>query len=236
MKNENKIVTIHQPSYFPWLGLLHKINKADCYIYMDEVQLSDSSFQHRNVFLTNSGIKKFLVVNISKKDYKKKKISELNLSNTNWNKEHLVLLTEYYKKHPFFLEIFPYLEKFFNQPYSNLNEVLYHSMKLTFKLLKIETELIKMSNLNYDNSKTRGDLVIELILRTEFNKYLSGKGAKEYMDMDEFKKNEISVEFQEFNHPRYNQRGVSDFIPGLSVLDLLFNEGIEKSREIFHSI
>ena len=49
------ITAIHQPSYFPWLGWMDKINKCDQFILMDEVQLSDRAYQHRNLFLTNTG-------------------------------------------------------------------------------------------------------------------------------------------------------------------------------------
>ncbi|HEY3277770.1 MAG TPA: WbqC family protein, partial [Syntrophorhabdaceae bacterium] len=60
------ILSIHQPSYFPWLGLLDKIAKSDVYMVMDEVQLTDAAYQHRNIFLTADGKIKYLTIPFKK--------------------------------------------------------------------------------------------------------------------------------------------------------------------------
>jgi len=62
--------SIHQPGYFPWLGLLHKFLNSDTVVLLDDVQLSDSAYQHRNQFLTRQGVVKILTVGIQKKGYK----------------------------------------------------------------------------------------------------------------------------------------------------------------------
>ena len=62
-------VCAHQPSYFPWLGLLDKIAKSDLYIFEDEVQMNVRAYQHRNIFLRNDGTVSYLTVNIHRKGY-----------------------------------------------------------------------------------------------------------------------------------------------------------------------
>jgi len=32
------IVSIHQPNYLPWMGLMHKILESDIFIVLDDVQ------------------------------------------------------------------------------------------------------------------------------------------------------------------------------------------------------
>ena len=65
--------------------------------------------------------------------------------------------------------------------------------------------------------------------------YLSGIGAKDYYDNKPFEEANIKVLWQDFKHPVYPQLH-GEFIPYLSSIDLLFNCGIKKSREILRSI
>jgi len=58
----------------------------------------------------------------------------------------------------------------------------------------------------------------------------SGPGSKRYIDESEFKKRNIELTWQEYEHPKYNQL-FGEFVPYLSVLDLLFNHG-EEAKEV----
>ena len=58
---------------------------------------------------------------------------------------------------------------------------------------------------------------------------------KNYLDVDLFEKNNIKVEFQDFNSKiEYSQVGES-FLPGLSILDALFNIGSEKTKDLIYN-
>ncbi len=233
----NKLVSIHQPSYFLWLGLLDKIIKSDMYIYMDEVQLTDRAYQNRNLFLSINGVEKMLTINISKQGYREKKISQLQITNPNWYNEHYNFIKENYKKHPFYEEINPFISEFFEQNKNtiSLSTVIYNSMILVFNLLDIKTEVMKMSEIKYDVLKTNSDLIKELVQCVGSTKYLSGTGGKNYMDLEDFKNSGIDVVFQEFSHPVYPQKNSETFVAGLSVLDVLFNCGIDKTRQLLNS-
>ena len=52
--------------------------------------------------------------------------------------------------------------------------------------------------------------------------------------MEEFKKSNIPVEFQKFQHPVYKQIH-GKFIPEMSIIDLLFNEGKDVAKEILQN-
>jgi hypothetical protein len=61
--------------------------------------------------------------------------------------------------------------------------------------------------------------------------YLAGSGGHGYMDMEKYERNQVKVDFQEFNHPVYRQL-FGDFMPFMSVIDLIFNHGHESLQII----
>lgn len=227
------ILSIHQPSYFPWLGLLHKIAKSDVYMVMDEVQLSDSAFQNRNIFLSPDGKEKFLTIGFNKKGYLSRRFCDLEITQSDWQEKHLNMLRSYYGKHPFFAEVSPYLEPVFSNKYPLLLSPVFDSMLVCMRMLDISTQVIFQHELQYDRETKKSDLVLSLVKATVADVYLAGVGSKDYMQLDTFQAQNIRVIFNQFVHPVYQQKYQSKFQPGMSCLDLLFNVGICRAREIF---
>jgi len=227
------ILSIHQPSYFPWLGLLQKIAKSDVYILMDEVQLSDSAYQNRNLFLTNDGKVKYLTIPFDRKGYLDKPFCNLDIADDGWRQKHRDFIINNYRKHPGFAEIIPSLEEFFGCEYLSLCDAVVASMKLAMELFGIKTKVLLQSQLQYDRSLRKGDLVIDLIRAAGADVYLSGTGARDYLDESKFGTG-IRLEYSVFQHPVYPQRGGVEFVSGLSCLDMLFNQGLADARRLFY--
>ena len=61
---------------------------------------------------------------------------------------------------------------------------------------------------------------------------ITGSGSYNYLDQSKFKKANIKIEFNEINHPVYNQKNSDLFIPGLSILDLIMNCGLKKTEKL----
>jgi hypothetical protein len=60
-------------------------------------------------------------------------------------------------------------------------------------------------------------------------------GGQDYLVQSDFERGGIEVKFQQFFLPEYKQCfPKAGFIPGLSILDLLFNEGVG-SKDIIKS-
>lgn len=224
------ILSIHQPSYFPWLGLLEKIRNSDVYMVMDEVRLSDSGYQHRNLFLTSDGREKFLTIPLVKKDYLKTPLREIRIAPQNWRAKHMNFIKENYGKHPFAGEIMPEIEAFFSVDYQRLVDAAVASMRLTFRLFRIATKITFQSDMSYDRSLHRGDLVLALVRAAGADCYLSGTGARAYLDESAF--GGLALRYSEFTHPFYAQHGRDGFCAGLSSLDALFNLGAERARAL----
>lgn len=230
------IVSIHQPSYFPWIGLLDKINKSDVYVYLDTVQLTDSGYQNRNIFLDNQFKEQLLTIPINKKNYINKKIVELELNNKLWQKKHNKFIYFNYKKHPFFDEIYPFVNCFYNSEYNTLSDVLFESMKLIIDLIGIETTIIKASELELNQTLRKEEMLFDILSITNASIYLSGIGAKSYQKNENFEEKNIKLIYQKISPPAYSQYKNDNFIYGLSSLDMLFNIGIKQSTQLLGNI
>ncbi len=77
-------------------------------------------------------------------------------------------------------------------------------------------------------------MVLDLCKEVKADIYLSGNGARKYMDVSSFEAEGIKVQFQKFTLPEYSQMYTESFVPGLCGLDMLFNIGIEASRELLN--
>ena len=81
------------------------------------------------------------------------------------------------------------------------------------------------------------DLLIYLTKKVGGTSYLSGGGGRKYMEVEKFSQHGLSLNFLDFRRVDYRQQ-FGEFIPNLSIVDLLFNEGqgalrlIKESAEI----
>jgi hypothetical protein len=225
------ILSIHQPSYFPWLGMLDKIRKCDVFMVMDEVQLSDSAYQHRNVLLTADGTPKFLTIPFVRKNYLKKQFREIEIASPDWRTKHLNFILNAYRKHPFAYEIMPRIEEFYATEYHMLTDAVVSSMRLAFDIFGIGARVIFQSEVEYDRAFRRGNLVVALARAAGADCYLSGSGARAYLDESAFDE-QLKLRYNHFRHPTYSQRGVREFQPGMACLDALFNLGVDGSRAL----
>jgi hypothetical protein len=225
------ILSIHQPGYFPWLGLLDKISRSDALIVLDEVQLSDSLYQHRNLFATADGPPKFLTIPIVKKGYRGLSFRDIQIASADWRVRHRNFLWNSYRKHAFADEVMPRVETYFRADYSSLCDAVVASMRLSLEFFGINSKVIFQSDMDYDRSLRRGDLILSLVRATGATCYLSGAGAKAYLDESAFS-GDLSLRYNAFKHPVYPQKGGLPFQEGLSCLDALFNLGVKGARSL----
>jgi hypothetical protein len=89
-------------------------------------------------------------------------------------------------------------------------------------VLKINTKFILASDLSSKGQKT--ERLVSILDEVGAHEYISGPAAKSYVDVDAFKKAGVPLYWYNFGHPTYPQL-FGEFVPYLSVVDLLMNVG-----------
>ena len=214
------MIAIHQSQFLPWVPYLFKMLKSDIFVLLDDVQFQKNGLQNRNQIKTPSGA---IWLTLPVKFRLGDKINEVVISNEISLNKIIKTITHNYKRSPFYSDVLPLIESVFHK-----NDKLL--LDINNKLLTGILDLIGFScNIRYssqiETTQVKDDLVIEIIKYFGEKEYLSGKGALDYMDLNKFKKEGISVftydcECVEYPQQWNRQQG---FIPDLSVLDLLFN-------------
>jgi len=224
------IVAIHQPNYLPWLGYFNKMARSDVFVLFDDVQLvRGKSFMTRNRVKAANGAQ-WLTVPVKGKSELSLIKETLIVQDGKWQRKHWRTIQLSYKKAPYFDRYEAKFSQIYDASWEKLSELNVTLIKLIKDLLGINATLVLSSEMHIE---ARGDeKILSIVRELKADKYITGEGegSKRYIAEEEFKENNIELIYQHFEHPPYHQLW-GDFIPNLSVIDLLFNEG-EKSLEI----
>jgi len=216
-------VAIHQPNYLPYIGYFQKMELSDMFVILDNVKFSKDSYIQRTKIRTPDNWM-WLTIPIEKK-YASRYIKDVSLpTDKKWLRKHKISIISNYSKCPFFDEEF--IEEYFieGENFKKLQEWNEFGIFYLKDRLNIKTDIIKASDLNLDENLKSTDLLVEIVNQVGGDTYISGAGGRKYMDISKFGKNDISLEYFEFEPFEYQQRW-NGFEPYLSAMDLMFNLG-----------
>jgi hypothetical protein len=215
------IVAIHQPNFLPWLGYFYKVAKCDVFVFLDDAQYSKNSFINRNKVKTSQDAI-WLTVPVSFKFGEL--INEVKINNQiPWREKHLKTFEMNYKRADFFEDVFEIIKGIYcSKDWQNLSDLNISLAEAIACYLGLNTPFVKSSTLSVEAKST--ELLMQIVKKVGGDIYLSGFGGVKYQEETEFAKAGIKLMYSDFNHPVYKQLW-GDFIPNLSVMDLLFNAG-----------
>lgn len=222
------ILTAHQPVYLPWLGLFHKIALADMFCYFDIAQYQTKDFNNRNKIKTHSG-DIWLSVPVESKSHFEKSVGEIRIIQNGWQRKHFKSIQLAYQKAPYMGDYIGGLEELLvGNNYVTLSALNLEILRYLMKCLAIDTPIVKASD--YAFAGTKSDLVLDMCLQLKADVYIFGAQGRDYAEVEKFRAQDIVPVFQDYRHPVYQQLH-GEFLPYMSVIDLLFNEG-PRSRDI----
>lgn len=215
------MISIHQPCYLPYLGVFHKIWKADVFVYLDDAQYSSGYVFDWNRIKTPQGEYRLKVplyrhfgqtlLEVAPKDC------------LGWQDRHLKTVEMNYKKAPYYAELFPVYKAMVSQRYDSLADLNIALMNLFILWFGWrDKKIFAASDMKLEScSEAR---VIEICKRLGADAYLSGTGGRNYQTEEHFDDAGIRLVYQEWMPLGYRQLW-GEFLPYMSVLDYAMNEG-----------
>ena len=221
-----RTIAVLQPSYLPWIGYFDQILRSDIFIFLDDVLYTKNDWRNRNRIKTANGpIWLTLPIDTKNRITDSLLIKDAKILDKRVLSKHLQSIKFNYKKAPYFDEFYPLLEKLFNKDWQTLTELNISFVELVIIYLSIKGKKIyRSSELVLEPYETSTERLINICKHFKATDYLTGDAAKSYLDEKLFKKNGITVIYQQYQHPTYHQLW-GEFVFYLSIIDLLFNVG-----------
>ena len=225
------IVAIHQPEYLPWLGFFKKMMNSEIFVFLDDAQFRKKGWQNRNRIRINDGT---TLLSIPVHTHSYPKINEVTIDNEkNWSIRHKKSILYNSARAPYFDEIKDFVEYIFEKKFQYLVDLNTEIIKFIMNELEIKSKIVFSSELEI--SKKGSGRVLDICKAVGADHYITGTfWAESNLRVEEFKKSNIDVEFQKFQHPIYKQIH-GEFIPEMSIIDLLFNKGRKEAKKILQN-
>jgi hypothetical protein len=126
MSGNGRVVAIHQPNFFPWLGYFDKLARADVFVLLDHVQFQKKggNWANRVQLLTGGGRPGWVTAPVDRSYHGTKAISEVVIDETQpWRQKLLKTIVANYARAAHFEESFPIVEELIGHPSRNLAEL-----------------------------------------------------------------------------------------------------------------
>jgi hypothetical protein len=225
-----KTVVVSQPMYFPWVGMLEQMRLADVFVHLDDAQFSKGGFFNRVQLKTAAGTPWFTVPLAENK--RGQLLNEMRMAEHDWRRKHLATLKQTYAAAPHVEEMLGLVESVFKNEHESLAALSAASVEMLAEFFEIIPKEIQWSSaMGVEGTGSARVLAVCEALGAE--RYVTGHGAREYLNHESFEAAGIRVEYLDYRKREYPQLHGA-FTPFVSALDLAANCG-RAGREVIDS-
>ncbi len=220
--NPSPTVVVLQPGYLPWLGFFDQLRHADVFVYYDDVQFDKHGWRNRNRIKTQTG-PQWLTVPVRHSGLGLPRVLDVDIdTRAPWARKHLASLRQAYAKAPHAGEYLPQLEEVLERKWERLVDLDLAVVDVIRGWLRLNRRIVRSSELGIEGE--RSERLVRICGHYGARTYYSGAAARSYLDVELFERHGIRVIWQDFVHPVYPQLH-GEFVPYLSIVDLMFNCG-----------
>ena len=122
----------------------------------------------------------------------------------------------------------------FSEIHNSISSLASDSFITVAKYLELGTRFLYSSSISYNRTSKGQNKIIELGKVLNANTYINPINGIKLYDKKEFKKNGIELFFLKMKEVHYSQFDKENFIPNLSIIDVLMFNPKEKIRQLIN--
>lgn len=228
-------VAIMQPYLFPYIGYFQLIHAVDTFVIYDNIKYTKKGWINRNRILVN-GHDEYFSVPI-KKDSDALHVNQRVLAET-FKEDKIKLLArikESYRSAPHFSTVLPLIETVMESGKTNLFDFIFFALQSVCHYLDIKTPIVVSSTIDINHQLKGQDKVLAIAKSLGATNYINAIGGIELYSKEDFSNQGITLQFINSKEITYRQFN-SNFIPWLSIIDLMMFNSKEKVRDFLSEV
>ena len=232
-----------QPYFFPYAGYFSLIHATDCWVVFDTAQYRRRAWVNRNRMLSdNQEGWSYIRIPVAHSP-RETRICDIRIDDTQAWIDQLIDQLQIYRQRraPHYADVIDWLKPTlhktldidgpgdFSRTLTNLLQETCRHINLPFPC-----QIFSQMNLNLPAELPAGEWALEVARSLGAETYINAPGGRELFSPQQFSEAKIELQILEPRLTAYRQ-GRSEFIPGLSILDLLmWNSPAETLELVTH--
>lgn len=227
------VVAAMQPTYLPWAGYFNLMLRSDVFVLLDDCQFCRGTWHNRQRILRN-GREHWLSIPVLSGRGQRQRLCEamVNIAPP-WETEHADAVTDAYRDAPHGQRTIDLTAGWLwlrVGTYSTVAQCTSQFIEMYANLLGIKTPIYYASRLNPEG--IRSERLLWLCRHFGATTYYSAAGSREYIEADGvLQQAGIEMVYQDFDAQPYPQHGATEFVPRLSIVDVIANLGVDGARD-----
>lgn len=215
------IVTVHQPQYLPYVGMLSKIVSSDVFVSYDTAAYQKNYFNNRNRVMTQAG-QVWLTIPVHAR--LGCPLMDVTVDGNRWKRKHLRTVRHLYGRSPNFDLLFPGFEAALCRESRWLVDYADSTLDWILASLGVSVGRVRASSFVVPAGLSAQEKLVALTAAVGGTAYLAGPSWRAYMeDIAGFRA--AGIHFLESGIHQRPYESLTRYAESMSVIDLLFSCG-----------
>jgi hypothetical protein len=224
-------VAVMQPYIFPYVGYMNLVSASDVFVFYDDVNFIKKGWVHRNRIILSEKMYRFTIP--LKNASQNRLIKDTQVENLNaFSKKFLLQLNSSYKGAKFYKKTMDYIENVLESNTESIGCLAADSVIKFFSHIGVKKNFIKSSEmLSCTKGLGKAERLIRITQALGSSLYINPIAGNELYSTAHFEKSGVKISFVKPKLKSYVQVNSSNFIPSLSIIDLMMNLSVDELTE-----